>query len=186
MSRDLSLSVGALPAATFQNSVDPEREVCQQSENIDAAAAYFLSPARETPSAPPLRYNYAARLFDSERSASTTSWVSYGNDGASGAGPGFAEEQYDQGEADSGLGRGILEFLVALIPFFSLSGCGSEESVNPAPTVPCTPKEELDGGVLPDGGGGAGGGEAWICPDYPDDYYYNPDENGEPSPDPGY
>lgn len=110
------------------------------------------------------RAPYAAKLFS--------------NDGAGGAPGYYTRPAAASGGAETSAGYGLLAFVAGLIPIFSATGCGSEESVNPAPTTPCTPKEEWGGGGASGTGGEGGAGGAWLCPDYPDDYIYDPDEGG--------
>lgn len=166
-------------ASRVRQGVEPlilneEEGVCE----LPAEPSFTGSFPADWDSLPP-QNSYASRIF------------SDGDDGASGAGPGYSgphPEPEPIPASDDGLS--LWQFLGGLIPFFSLSGCASEERVNPAPEGPCTPKEELAGGGAPNGGGGgaggAGGGDFWICPDYPEDPIYNPDETGEPGSDTGY
>jgi hypothetical protein len=60
---------------------------------------------------------------------------------ASGAGPSSGESEYEVSRSDSGLGKGLLEFLAGLIPLFSLSGCGSEETSIPRPRCLARPRK---------------------------------------------
>ncbi|MFO1519970.1 MAG: hypothetical protein U1F57_09960 [bacterium] len=152
-------------SAGWHYSIDEERGVCEQLPADFSPAPSFL-PAAESVSIPPSvpPPSYASRLFSNDGASGAPPMID-GSGGAAGAGSRLeATAAADESILSSGL-----KILVGLLGIFNMAGCGpTDEKINPAPTVPCTPKDQLDGGVLPDGGGGEGGSsQAWICPDDP-------------------
>jgi len=115
------------------------------------------------------RPSYAQRIFS--------------NDGAGGAAG--VSTLAKGSSSDGSFASTLAAILGGLFSIFNLAGCsgGGEETVNPAPTTPCTPADQLDGGVPQDAGADA---EVWVCPEDPPYQDPNPgagcDENACPSP----